>query len=126
MGESPPFGKNIQESPVFFYDDTLLEKKPKKSKFFLIRKFWIRRDPCPPFSPNTISNSLNDYISIIGNLSEDGRLESYFQPHQKLRQMLFQGSNLTANNQSGASRLSGALGSTHSLNDDVSIIVKTL
>ena len=29
----PPFGK----------------KNPKKSEFFLLRKFWIRRDPPPPF-----------------------------------------------------------------------------
>ena len=38
--------------------------------------------------------------------------------------MPFQGSNPTANNQSGAYRLSSALGSTLSINDDVSIIFK--
>ena len=75
---------------------------------------------------HTNYHSLNDEMRIVGNLSEDGKLASHFQPHQKLRQMLFQGSNPTANNQGGASRLSTTLGSTLSLNDDVSIIVKTL
>ena len=35
LGETPPpFGKKI----------------PKKSQFFLLRKFWIRGDPPPPLS----------------------------------------------------------------------------
>ena len=49
----PPFGKNIKKSP-FFYDNILLEKvRPtplfqKNLSFFLIRKFWIWRDPPAP------------------------------------------------------------------------------
>ena len=50
-------------------------------------------------------------------------MESFFQPRQKQKQEL---SHLQDSNQGGASRLSIALGSTLSLNDDVVIIVKTL
>ena len=70
--------------------------------------------------------SLNDDVSIIvKNLQlilRNGIGESFSAP-SKLREMLshFQGSN-----QSGASRLSSALGNTPSLNNDVSIIVNTL
>ena len=58
LGETPPFGKNIQESPAL-YDNTLLEyvrpppfkkKIQKNLSFFLIRKFRIRRDPPAPLS----------------------------------------------------------------------------
>ena len=54
----PPLLTKIFKNPLF-YDKTLLKKvrplpplkkNPKKSNFFLIRKFWIGRDPPAPLS----------------------------------------------------------------------------
>ena len=62
--KNPSFRQNIQKKMRFFgyfaqfSAKTLLDwvrppplsaKSPKKSEFFLLRKFWIRRDPPPLF-----------------------------------------------------------------------------
>ena len=51
-----------------------------------------------------------------------GIREPFSNPTTTKTNAFFQGSNLAANNQGGARRLSTTLGSTLSLNDDVSIV----